>query len=288
VSAERCVSELEPAGAGHELPDVDEHQALGDLAVDAGERPGVKAFEQSRTARSKHRKPRLFEPPAPVKPEPSVHPASAEGLEAPSEPAQLFDPPLRVVEATPPDPPANDGAFFSLTVEARNLLRECFPRPGCTSVTANATYTALVELGNEKRPDKGRSLQASDWFEVYREDLAERAGVRSGRTLDPYLDAFVQVGLLDRRRRRRKPNLWRLPHARGDSRKATSDTSRDQEKQPATPQTGSRKATSDIPVKKYSAQERNVVVLSPRDERQARRARRAPALDSLVNGSQRS
>jgi hypothetical protein len=231
--------------------------------------------------------PRLFVPPASVAPigARARRAAISEDLDEPPTEPQLFDPPLQVVEP-PAELPATDArtqarrGWTPRPVAVDDLLQEHFPMTLSTGRQltlnmAHALYHALAAIGNEKR---------SDAFRAYRDQIADRARV-SVRTLDLYTRQFEAIGLVkvDRIRsgRRHAPNTWRLLYGRRFVRGAASDTSSGLEAQPVTPPSSPRGAASDTPVKKYGGNE-NVVRLSPRDERQARRARRAAALDSLT------
>jgi DNA-binding transcriptional ArsR family regulator len=197
-----------------------------------------------------------------------------------SEQMSLLDLPVQVIEA------ADETAFSCRTVKEDRLLRELFPRPACTLSMGDALYRAFATVGMRT---KHRPLRPSDWFEASRDDLAELLHVQP-RTLGPYLSALREAGLLERRRRRRGSNLYRLPNYRVDSRKATGFLSSDQGRQPVARQARPGKETSRQPQQeKNGTAERNVVRLedrsrvpSPRETREARRARRAAALDSLI------
>jgi DNA-binding transcriptional ArsR family regulator len=222
--------------------------------------------------------PRVFDPPPPAAPArvPAQRAAIAEDVEAPTEPPpQLLGPTLQVVEA------ADETAFSCRTIKEDRLLGELFPRPDCTLSMGDALYRAFATVGMRA---KRRPLRPSDWFEASRGDLAELLHVQP-RTLGPYLSALREVGLLERRRRRRGSNLYRLPHYRAESRKATSFLSSDHGRRPVANQARSGKETSRQPHQENDTAERNVVRLSARDERQTRRARRAAALDSLIEGN---
>jgi DNA-binding transcriptional ArsR family regulator len=128
---------------------------------------------------------------------------------------------------------------------------------------------------------KRRPLRPSDWFAASRDDLAELLHVHP-RTLGPYLSALREGGLLERRRRRRGSNLYRLPHYRAASREATSFLSSDQGRQPVTSQRRPWKATGHQPQQENGTGEKNVVRLSGRDEYRERQAERLAAIERLA------
>jgi DNA-binding transcriptional ArsR family regulator len=214
--------------------------------------------------------PRLFDPPPPVERRPAA-PAAEDLVEPTSEQPQpeLLDAPLQMVEA------ADETLFRCTTVKEDRLLSGLFPRPGCTLARAQSLYAAFATIYMR---EKGRPLRPSDWLEVSRAELAREVGVRSQRALGPYLDALREGGLLERRRRRRGANLWRLPHYRAaESRKATDSLSSDQGRQSTANPSRSRKAIDCQPLTENDTRENNVVRLSPNDERRARQAQRLAA-----------
>jgi hypothetical protein len=179
--------------------------------------------------------------------------------------------------------------WFHLTLEASDVLHEHFPatlpnRKRLTSSTAHAVYRAFAEAANEAV----RKRQASSpdcTFTAYRSDIARYAGV-TVRTLGPYVDELVKIGVLDRQRRssgrRHQANVWRLPlHARGDLRGATSDTPSDLDGQPATPLTAARGATSDTPLNNNVTEDNVVDFPSVRHDRQARRESASELLSEI-------
>lgn len=228
----------------------------------------------SEPARDEPRAPRLFDPPAPAPAGGARAHSNAitEDLdEAPRAP-ELFDPPLQAVEA------ADGTRFRCTTVEEERLLSRLFPRPGCTLAMGGALYGAFAKIGMRA---KRRPLRPSDWFEASRADLADELNLRSQRTLGPYLNALREGGLLERRRRRRGANLWRLPQYRVDSRKATDCLSSDQGRQPVAFRAPLGRQPVAHPLRENNTADKNNVVRMPgRDERH--RSRRESPSDLLM------
>jgi hypothetical protein len=197
------VSESDVAEASTTEVDVDEHQVL-------------------------EATPQLFDPPPPSPRVRARRLAATKNLEPPS-PAQpeLLDPPLQPIEAL-------DHLWRPDTPEERRLLAEIFHGlEDCTLPVGESLYAALARIGARA---KRRPLRPSDWFEASRDDMVkELRECRDQRTLNPYLKALRAGGLLDRRQRGRgQPNLWRLPRCGVPPRRATSNQSSVQERQPVT------------------------------------------------------
>jgi DNA-binding transcriptional ArsR family regulator len=164
--------------------------------------------------------------------------------------AAELDPPLQPAE------PVDETRFRCRTVEEDRLLEKLFPRPECTLALADRVYGELAEIGMRA---KDGPLRPSDWFEISRAELAAEVGVRE-RTLNPYLKALREGGLLERRRHRQGKNHYRLPRYRVDSRTATSRHPNDQGRRPVANQPRSGLATGRQPLQEKESQEEGKVI----------------------------